>query len=403
LLLGAALALPVVLSQVLRVGERWSDLPLAKWFWADSRQQLPGLSLALMALLLALAANVGVGTMVEGFRKTFMEWLDQRLVAEIYLEANTDEQAQTIKRWLDQRPEVEAILPNWSAPTRVGGWPVDVYGFRDHATYRDHWPLLDATQDAWDRVRAGDAALISEQLARRLDVALGDTFQVPTPRGAWPVQAVGIYADFGNPRGQLRVASDALLIHWPQVQQTRYSLRVPPKAAPALIDTLRAQFGLSIRQLIDQASLKGFSGQIFERTFTVTSALNALTLGVAGVALLTSLLTLSDLRLRQLAPLWAMGVSRRRLMQMELLKILALGLITALLSLPVGLLVAWCLVAVVNVQAFGWRLPLHLFPGLWLQLVGLTLLTALLAAIPPIVRLRRTSPAHLVKVFANER
>jgi putative ABC transport system permease protein len=153
-----------------------------------------------MALLLALAANVGVGTMVEGFRKTFMEWLDQRLVAEIYLEANTDEQAQTIKRWLDQRPEVEAILPNWSAPTRVGGWPVDVYGFRDHATYRDHWPLLDATQDAWDRVRAGDAALISEQLARRLDVALGDTFQVPTPRGAWLVQAVGIYADYGNPR-----------------------------------------------------------------------------------------------------------------------------------------------------------------------------------------------------------
>ena len=403
LLLGAALALPVVVSQVLRIGERWSDLPLAKWFWADSRQQLPGLSLALMALLLALAANVGVGTMVEGFRKTFMEWLDQRLVAEIYLEANTDEQAQTIKRWLDQRPEVEAILPNWSAPTRVGGWPVDVYGFRDHATYRDHWPLLDATQDAWDRVRAGDAALISEQLARRLDVALGDTFQVPTPRGAWLVQAVGIYADYGNPRGQLRVASDALLIHWPQVQQTRYSLRVPPKAAAALIDTLRAQFGLSIRQLIDQASLKGFSAQIFERTFTVTSALNALTLGVAGVALLTSLLTLSDLRLRQLAPLWAMGVSRRRLMQMELLKILALGLITALLSLPLGLLVAWCLVAVVNVQAFGWRLPLHVFPGLWLQLVGLTLLTALLAAIPPIVRLRRTSPAHLVKVFANER
>ena len=58
-----------------------------------------------------------------------------------------------------------------------------------------------------------------------------------------------------------------------------------------------------------------------------------------------------------------MGVTRRRLVRIELLKILALGLITALLSLPLGLLVAWCLVAVVNVQAFGWRLPLHLFPG----------------------------------------
>lgn len=403
LLLGAALVLPLVLSGALWLGERWADRPLAKWFWADSRQQLPGLSLALMALLLALAANVGVGTMVEGFRKTFVAWLDQRLVAEIYLEANTDEQAQTIRQWLDQRPEVEAILPNWSAPTRVGGWPVDVYGFRDHATYRDHWPLLSATQDAWDRVRAGNAALISEQLARRLDVALGDTFQVPTPRGLWTVEAVGIYADYGNPKGQLRVASDALLTHWPQVQRTNYSLRIPSEAAPALIDALWATFGPGIRQLIDQASLKGVAARVFERTFTVTTALNALTLGVAGVALLTSLLTLSDRRLPQLAPLWAMGVSRRRLAQIELLKILALGLITALLSLPLGLLVAWSLVAVVNVQAFGWRLPLHLFPVQWLQLTGLALLTALLAAIPPMIRLRRTSPAHLVKVFADDR
>jgi putative ABC transport system permease protein len=318
--------------------------------------------------------------MVEGFHKTFMAWLDQRLVAEIYLEANTDEQAQTI----------------------IGGWPVDIYGFRDHATYRDHWPLLDATQDAWDRVRAGNAALISEQLARRMDVALDDTLQVPTSRGAWPVEAVGIYADYGNPKGQLRVDSEALLIHWPQIPRTRYSLRVPSPAAPALIEALRATFGVGIRQLIDQASLKGLSARIFERTFTATSALNALTLGVAGIALLTSLLTLSDLRLAQLAPLWAMGVTRR-LAHMELLKILALALITALLSLPLGLLVAWCLVAVVNVQAFGWRLPLQLFPVQWLQLMGLALLTALLAAIPPMIRLRRTSPAHLVKVLADER
>ena len=49
LLLGAALALPLVLSWVLRLGERWADRPLSRWFWADSRQQLPSLSLALMA------------------------------------------------------------------------------------------------------------------------------------------------------------------------------------------------------------------------------------------------------------------------------------------------------------------------------------------------------------------
>jgi putative ABC transport system permease protein len=272
-------------------------------------------------------------------------------------------------------------------------------------------PLAGAPQAQGLRARRAQAMMQAArvQLALTLSVnqvqdsTLGDTLQVPTPHGTWPVEAAGIYADYDNPKGQLRVDSDALLTRWPQVQRTSYSLRVSSQVAPVLINALRAQFGSGIRQLIDQASLKGFSARIFERTFTITTALNALTLGVAGVALLTSLLTLSDLRLPQLAPLWAMGVTRRRLVQIELLKILALALITALLSLPVGLLVAWCLVAVVNVQAFGWRLPLHLFPVQWLQLVGLALLTAFLAAIPPLIRLGRSSPAHLVKVFANER
>ena len=76
---------------------------LAEWFWADARQQLPGLSLALMALLLALAANVGVGTMVGSFRATFTGWLDQRLASELYLTAESPEQAAAMRAWLEPR------------------------------------------------------------------------------------------------------------------------------------------------------------------------------------------------------------------------------------------------------------------------------------------------------------
>jgi putative ABC transport system permease protein len=170
-----------------------------------------------------------------------------------------------------------------------------------------------------------------------------------------------------------------------------------------LIEALRAEFGAGVGRLLDQASLKTLSTRVFERTFVVTAALNALTLGVAGIALLTSLFALSNLRLPQLAPVWAVGIPRRQLVQLEMLKTVSLALFTALLSLPLGLLVAWCLVAVVNVQAFGWRLPLHLFPVQWLQLFGLALLTALLASIPPMIRLARTTPAQLAKVFADER
>jgi putative ABC transport system permease protein len=97
------------------------------------------------------------------------------------------------------------------------------------------------------------------------------------------------------------------------------------------------------------------------------------------------------------------GIPRRRLIQLEILKTICFTLFTALFSLPLGLLVAWCLVAVVNVQAFGWRLPFHIFPVQWLQLFSLALLAALAASIPPTIRLVRTSPAQLAKVFAHER
>jgi putative ABC transport system permease protein len=403
LLLGAALGLPAILELVLSFGQRRADRALAIWFWADSRQQLSGLSLALMALLLALAVNVGVGTMVESFSRTFVSWLDGRLAADVYVNAADNTQAAQIRAWLHERPEVEAVLPGGRAETQFGGAPIEVLGLADSATFRDHWPLLEASANAWIRLRPGDSCFISEQLARRSKLAIGDTVEVPAPGGNWTLKIVGIYADYGNPKGQIAVNFAALTRRFPGIPLTRLGLRVAPPAVPALISSLQEKFGLDGRNLLDQATLKAESTRIFNRTFAVTAALNAFTLGVAGVALLTSLLTLSNSRLPQLAPLWAIGITRRRLAAIELLKTMSVALITTLLALPLGLLVAWCLIAVVNVKAFGWRLPFHVFPLQLIELLSVAMAAALLAALLPVIRLARMQPANLVKIFANER
>jgi putative ABC transport system permease protein len=403
LLLGAALGLPAILELVLALGQRSAHRAIAIWFWADSRQQLSGLSLALTALLLALAVNVGVGTMVETFSRTFAGWLDGRLAADVYLNAADNTQAAEIKAWLRQRPEVEAILPGGRAEAQIGGAPVEILGIADHATYRDHWPLLQAGANAWARLRAGDSGLISEQLARRLKLAIGDRIEVPAPGGNWTLEVVGIYADYGNPKGQVAVNIAALIRRFPEIPLTRLGLRVAPAAVPALISALQDKFGLDRRNLLDQATLKAESTRIFNRTFAVTAALNAFTLGVAGVALLTSLLTLSNSRLPQLAPLWAIGITRRRLAAIELLKTMSVALITTLLALPLGLLVAWCLIAVVNVKAFGWRLPFDVFPLQLLELLGVAMAASLFAALLPVLKLARMQPATLIKIFADER
>jgi putative ABC transport system permease protein len=101
--------------------------------------------------------------------------------------------------------------------------------------------------------------------------------------------------------------------------------------------------------------------------------------------------------------LWALGVTRRRLAVIELTKTMSVALITTLLALPLGLSVAWCLIAIVNVKAFGWRLPFEMFPLQLLKLVGVALAASLLASLIPVARLARMQPANLVKVFASER
>ena len=403
LMLGAALILPMFLELVLSFGQRHARRPLSVWFWADSRQQLSGLSLALMALLLALAVNVGVSTMVESFSRTFLVWLDGRLAADVYVGAANDAQAIEIKAWLRERPEVEAILPGGRADTQLAGAPIEVLGLPDHPIYRDNWPLLQSAENAWGRLRPGDTALVSEQLARRLKVSIGDRIEVPASGGSWPLRVVGIYADYGNPKGQIAVNFAALTRRFPEIPLTRMGLRVAPPKIPALISALQEKFGLDDRNVADQATMKAESTRIFNRTFAVTAALNAFTLGVAGIALLTSLLTLANSRLPQLAPLWAIGVTRQRLAGIELLKTMSVALITTTLALPLGLLVAWCLLAIVNVKAFGWRLPFHVFPMQLLWLVGVAMAAALAAAALPVIRLARMQPASLIRIFANER
>ena len=398
LLLGAALLLPLLLSRLLRLGARMSRGVVAQWFWSDTRQQLPGLSLALMALLLALAANAGVGTMVESFRLTFTGWLDQRLASELYVTTRSTEESREVRDWLSQRSD--AVLPIWNTEVRLFGQPVQIYGVADHATYRDHWPMIEAAPEAWTMIAGGKGILANEQLARRVPLAIG---QMVTLEGGRSLPVVGIFSDYGNPKGQILLNTDLLTEIHPDVNRLRYAVRIAPEKAASLAGELRDAFALPPENVINQATVKAFSLRIFERTFAVTAALNVLTLGVAFLAILASLVTLAGMRLPQLAPAWAMGLTLRRLALLEIIRSMALAAFTLVAALPVGLALAWLLLAVINVEAFGWRLPMHVFPLDWLRLLALALVSAGVAAVIPALRLVRLRPADLLKVFAHER
>ncbi len=396
LLIGAAFLLPWTLDRCLSMLEHMSRKALPQWFWADTRSQVPGLSMALMALLLAIATNVGVSTMVSSFRLTFTGWLDQRLASELYVTLESAEQSALMQDVLGE--DVSAILPIASAPVVLNGQAGEIYGVNDHATYRDNWPLLARTDRVWDRLQERDTAIINEQLAIRADLSVGD--RVPGSEGQ---EIVGIYSDYGNPAPQMIVGAQAFATLHPEVLPRRFGLRVAPENIETVTQNLIESLGLPPTSIANQARIKALSLGIFEQTFTVTAALNILTLSVAGFSIMMSLLTLAQMRLPQLAPIWALGVTRAQLGRLELIRSIVLALIVTCLAVPLGLALSWALLAVVNVAAFGWQLPMFVFPKSYVVLAAIALFAALIAAAWPALRLARIAPHQLLQVFSSGR
>lgn len=396
LLIGAAFLLPWTLDRCLALAETLSQKAMPQWFWADTRSQVPGLSMALMALMLAIATNVGVSTMVSSFRLTFTGWLDQRLASELYVTLESADQAETMRRVLTN--DVDAFLPIVSAPAILNRQSGDVYGVNDHATYRDHWPLLAQTDNVWDRLQEPGTAIINEQLALRANLSVGDL--VPSAEGQ---EIIGIYSDYGNPAPQIIIGEASFRTLYPDVSAVRFGLRVAPENIQEITRKLIEIVDVPPDAVANQARIKALSLGIFEQTFTVTAALNILTLSVAGFSIMMSLLTLAQMRLPQLAPIWALGVTRAQLGRLELLRSVALALVVTVLAIPLGLALSWVLLAVVNVAAFGWQLPMFVFPKSYLTLAAIALLAAVIAATWPALRLARIAPHQLLQVFSSGR
>ena len=396
LLVAAAASLPALLGWSLRKLQKYARTTLWGWFWADTRQQLPGLSLALMALLLAVSANIGVSTMVSSFRLTFISFLDQRLAPELFLQVSNKDQSTDLNTFLSERG-IE-VLPLMSNETVISKQPVELFGIKVGNTYRDNWRFLDATENPWDTLQDGNATIVNEQFARRTNLWVGDPVNIASNL-TLPIAA--IVGDYGNPKGQVIINDELFSNLFPKSYPARFGIRTnnPAKLQSEIIN----QIGIDNDSIIDQKSLKAFSLEIFERTFLVTSALNILTLGVASFAILMSLLTLADRRIPQLSPIWALGLTRSQIGKLELLRAVLLALFVVVFSVPTGLVLAWVLLNVINVKAFGWQLPMFFFPMEYLKLGFYALFASFLAATWPSLKLIRTPPSDLLKVFASER
>ena len=396
-LISATLLLPIFLWLSISLVLKYKfHNPLVYWFFADSKQQINSLSVSLMALLIALAVNIGVGGMVESFRKTFIGWLDQRLVSELYILAPDIEIAQKIETNLTGK--VDAVLPIVKVSQKIFDTSIEIFGFLPHQTYQEHWPLLEEHKQVWEMLRQEKGLIINEQLSRRLKLNVSEMIDLESSTGEkLSLEILGIYSDYGNPKGQLMLPYGLFKRYFPDVPKLRFAVRLPKEIIPQIRSDLQSLSPKKKIIITDQTEIKSLSTKIFDKTFSITRALSLLTLGIAGVALFTSTTALSDNRNSQLAPLWAIGVQQNTLATLETFRALALSMLTFIFALPIGLSVVFLLTNYVNLEAFDWKLPIYFFPSQWLSLLLLTIIMTLLSTALHSLKLSRATPSELLK------
>ena len=161
--------------------------------------------------------------------------------------------------------------------------------------------------------------------------------------------------------------------------------------------SITQRFSLQEGDIIDQGELKQAGLAMFDRTFTITHALNALTLLVAGIGIFCAISAIHHHRVSQQALLASLGMTRRERGALLLIQWSMLGLLCMVLVWPFGTLLAAYLAWVVTPVAFGWSFSLHLEWDHYFVLVALAVGCMTLAVVLPSLRLLQVSPAAMLR------
>ena len=99
--------------------------------------------------------------------------------------------------------------------------------------------------------------------------------------------------------------------------------------------------------------------RIFDRTFAITYALEAVAIFVAVMGIGGALLALVIDRRRELGLLRFMGAATGQLRKIILVEAGLLGVLANLVGLGLGFLLSLVLIFVINKQSFGWTIQFH--------------------------------------------
>jgi putative ABC transport system permease protein len=370
-------------------------------------------SIAVAALTLAVSVIVGVGVMVSSFRATVVDWLEITLGADIFIATprlSTDSAPNIDPVWIDRVAETEgvagtAVVRNTTViapdypdlpPARVVAVDVDL----SHGKRRFLWQNIPAGGDYFRELQSGPKVIVTETFAHRRQIDRENAqITLLTDRGEQVFEVIGVYYDYTSDQGSVYMYWEVYKSYYDDPYISSIAAFIQPGAdLGAVIGRLQDET-LAGQDLEVQSNRQLREGaiEIFDRTFSITIALQVLAMIVAFIGILSALLALQLENIREYGIMRANGMTGGQLRRFTLLQTSLMGVISGLLAMPTGLALAYILVYVINVRSFGWSMDLRLPPEEFLQAFGVAVLAAVLAGLYPAWKVTRIQAAEAIR------
>jgi putative ABC transport system permease protein len=351
---------------------------------------------AIVALAVAVSATIGVSIMVDSFRGAVGEWLDNTLRSDIYVGVARGTLDPALAEDLLQLPGVEdhsisrrVWLESDRGRTRLTALDMARESYAGGELENDH------PERVWRAFEEKGAVLVSSSYAYRHGVAEGDALSLRTPAGERQFPVAGIYRSYDADLDAVMISRETYVSVWNDtaIGSLGIYLREDAAVAEVMRQMRKLSEGRQALLISSNRDLRERSMQIFDRTFVITDVLYWLALGVAATGILGAMLALQLERARELAVYRALGMTQGQLGRTILLQTAFIGLLSGLAAIPLGLMMAWVLINVINRRAFGWQMDMMMSPAVLLGAVLLAVFTAVAAGLYPAWRAAQARPA----------
>lgn len=402
--LGVALLVPAIIKLSYALLGQLPTLkryPKLHWAIEDGRQNPQRLSVAMMAFTVAIAASIGVNTMVSSFKLALENHLDLVLAEDIYL-SPSDEQSPAIFAFLTDHPDVALAYRFLTTTTDIHASAVinsadsspqkiTVHTISDHPLRQNSINLVNQPNDLWQQFQQRKGVIINQTLALRFNLTTGDNISF----GQTTTKILAVYYNYGSPNSAIAISQDWFSTLWPTVKNSEigvFARQEPANVQPPaknVIEQLKSQFNLKTHHYIEPQGIKNIALTIFKQTFKVTQLLIVLTLIIAAAGIYCACYAAQLNNQRQLTLLKVLGVSHRQLVGLSLLQLGFNAIIAALIAIPLGLMIAWASVAIVLQYSFGWHFPIVIEQGLLILIAISAIFIAVIAGAAPLYQQSR--------------